>query len=189
MIVLALTHTGRVEVTNYQTAKMPTGVDVPEYIADRFGGFYDALFDRQVQRHDGRAVFLEYAWPVAANVAACATRARPRRSARPSCRSWAPTGRTASPASSPGCTSATTATTSRKTCSFRRPPTTKSYQARYVINHHLSAAASACRGAASYREALPGRMAAEQANVVRLTGWDEAAVSRAMAPERSRSAP
>ncbi len=59
------------EVTNYQTAKMPTGVDVPEYIADRFGAFYDALFDRQVERHDGRAVFLEYAWPVAANIGLC----------------------------------------------------------------------------------------------------------------------
>ena len=122
MIVLALTHTGRVEVTNYQTAKMPTGVDVPEYIADRFGAFYDALLDRQVERHDGRAVFLEYAWPVAANVGLCDPCSAPPLSSAVLGElgaNWADRR----PASSLGCMCGMTARTSRKTSSARKPRT------------------------------------------------------------------
>ncbi len=73
MIVLALTRAGRVDVTNYRTLRMPTGLDVPEYVADRFGAFYDAAFDHAVQASGGNAVFLEYAWPVARAPAPCAT--------------------------------------------------------------------------------------------------------------------
>jgi hypothetical protein len=62
LIVLALTRKGRVETTNYQTKKLPTGVEVPLYIKDDFAPFYRAMFDRAVARADMRAVFLEYAW-------------------------------------------------------------------------------------------------------------------------------
>ncbi len=71
---------------------------------------------------------------------------------------------------------------------FQETPDTEQYQARYVINHHLSPAAmAACASAASYRRELPQRWAAEQANVVRLTGWDGAVVEKAMAEERTRA--
>ncbi len=62
LIVLALTRKGRVETTNYQTKKLPTGVAVPLYVKDDFAPFYRAMFDRAVERADRRAVFLEYAW-------------------------------------------------------------------------------------------------------------------------------
>jgi len=62
LILMALTHNGRVETTNYQTERVPTGVDVPLYIKDHFADFYRALFDRQVARSGGASVFLEYAW-------------------------------------------------------------------------------------------------------------------------------
>ncbi len=187
MIVLALTHTGRVEVTNYQTAKMPTGVDVPEYIADRFGGFYDALFDRQVQRHDGRAVFLEYAWPVAADIGLCDPCSAPPLSSAALSElgaNWTD-GR-------PGFITRLHVRYDREhfpeDLQFQETPDQEQFQARYVINHHLTAAAAAsCRQAADYRRALPGRLASEQANVVRLTGWNEASVQDAMAEERARA--
>ncbi|HYM04352.1 MAG TPA: DUF2330 domain-containing protein, partial [Stellaceae bacterium] len=62
LIILALTAKGRVETTNYQTVKMPTGVELPLYVQDRFGEFYKAAFERAVARRDMQAVFLEYAW-------------------------------------------------------------------------------------------------------------------------------
>ena len=62
LIVLALTRKGRIETTNYRTVKLPTGMDVPLYVKDKFGKFYTAMFDRAVEREDRRAVFLEYAW-------------------------------------------------------------------------------------------------------------------------------
>ncbi len=145
MIVLALTHTGRVEVTNYQTAKMPTGVDVPEYIGGRFGAFYDALFDRQVQAHDGRAVFLEYAWPVSANAALCDPCSAP------------PLGADGAGEVGANWDGRRTGFITRlhvrydrahfpEDLQFQETPDTEQYQARYVINHHLPPAAiAACR--------------------------------------------
>ncbi|GAC1604010.1 MAG: hypothetical protein NVS4B10_16830 [Myxococcales bacterium] len=67
LIVYALTRTGRVESTNYQTAKVPTDVDLPESVQARFGPFYEAAFARAVAAHDQRAVLTEYAW----NMASC----------------------------------------------------------------------------------------------------------------------
>ncbi len=46
-------------------------------------------------------------------------------------------------------------------------PDQEQYQARYVINHPLTAAAiAACQPTAGYARSLPARFAAEQANVV-----------------------
>jgi Na+-translocating ferredoxin:NAD+ oxidoreductase RnfD subunit len=62
LFVYALTRKGRVETTNYRTVKLPSDVDVPLYVKDKFGDFYKALFSRQVSKHDMTAVFVEYAW-------------------------------------------------------------------------------------------------------------------------------
>ena len=185
MIVMALTRTGRVEVTNYQTVKMPTGVDVPEYISNRFGAFYDALFDRQVQAHDGRAVFLEYAWPVAANTSLCDPCSAPPLGADVLSEVGANWGDGA-----PGFITRLHVRYDRahfpEDLQFEETPDTESYQARYVINHHLTPEAmAACAAAAAYRRTLSQHWDAEQANVVRLTGWEPSAVADAMTPERN----
>jgi hypothetical protein len=62
LFIYTLTKKGRVEPTNYRTVRLPTGMDLPLYVKDRFQDFYRALFDRAVTKADMRAVFLEYAW-------------------------------------------------------------------------------------------------------------------------------
>jgi len=62
LYVYALTRTGRVETTNYRTVKLPSNVNVPEFVDGEFGDFYRAMFERQTLKEDERAVFLEYAW-------------------------------------------------------------------------------------------------------------------------------
>ena len=64
LIVYALTRKGRVETTNYRTVKLPSNMDLPVFLKDRgeFSRFYKAMFTRQVEKHDGRVVFTEYAW-------------------------------------------------------------------------------------------------------------------------------
>jgi hypothetical protein len=62
LYVYALTRTGRVETTNYRTVKLPSDMDVPEFVQGEFGDFYRAMFDQQVEEENERAVFLEYAW-------------------------------------------------------------------------------------------------------------------------------
>jgi hypothetical protein len=64
LFVYALTRKGRVETTNYRTIKLPSNVELPVYLKDRgeFSRFYKAMFARQVEHEDRRALFLEYAW-------------------------------------------------------------------------------------------------------------------------------
>jgi hypothetical protein len=62
LFIYTLTKKGRVEPTNYRTVRLPTGMDLPLYVKDRFQDFYRAMFDRAVKNADMRAVFLEYAW-------------------------------------------------------------------------------------------------------------------------------
>ncbi|MEO0998359.1 MAG: DUF2330 domain-containing protein, partial [Pseudomonadota bacterium] len=61
LYVYALTRSGRVETTNYRTVRIPSNVNVPDFVGEDFGEFYRAMFQRQVDGNR-RAVFLEYAW-------------------------------------------------------------------------------------------------------------------------------
>ena len=65
LYVYALTRTGRVETTNYRTVNLPSNTEVPEFIEDEFAEFYRSMFQRQTDKENGRAVFLEYAWDMA----------------------------------------------------------------------------------------------------------------------------
>ncbi len=65
LYVYALTRTGRVETTNYRTVKLPSNTEVPEFVQAEFADFYRAMFKKQTDKENGRAVFLEYAWDMA----------------------------------------------------------------------------------------------------------------------------
>ena len=62
LFVFAMTRQGRVETTNYRTVKLPSDMDVPVYLKDEFGDFYKDMFRHQVEKENGKAVFMEYAW-------------------------------------------------------------------------------------------------------------------------------
>ena len=64
LFVYALTRKGRVETTNYRTTRLPSDMELPVYLKAQgeFSSFYKAMFARQVEKEDGRTVFLEYAW-------------------------------------------------------------------------------------------------------------------------------
>jgi hypothetical protein len=71
MIVLTLTRRGRVETTNYRTVRVPTDIDVPEFVKGEFVQFYPTLFDEQRRKAGEDVVFLEYAWAVSPVRATC----------------------------------------------------------------------------------------------------------------------
>ncbi len=65
LYIYALTRRGRVETTNYRTVRLPSDLDLPGFVKDEFGRFYQDMFARQVAQERGRGVFLEYAWDMA----------------------------------------------------------------------------------------------------------------------------
>jgi len=65
LFVYTLTRTGRVETSNYRTVRMPSNVEIPGFVKNRFNDFYRDMFTRQTEKENGKAVFLEYAWDMA----------------------------------------------------------------------------------------------------------------------------
>ena len=65
LYVYALTRTGRIETTNYRTVKLPSNMEVPEFVQAEFADFYRDMFARQTEVENNRGVFLEYAWDMA----------------------------------------------------------------------------------------------------------------------------
>jgi len=64
MFVFTLTRKGRVESTNYRTVRMPTDIDVPEFVKGEFTSFYPQLFDNYRREQGEGVIFMEYAWVV-----------------------------------------------------------------------------------------------------------------------------
>jgi hypothetical protein len=174
MIVMALTARGRVETTNYRTARMPTDLDVPLYVQSQFGQFYDAVFDRQVARNGGEAVFLEYAWNIGATM--CDPCSSPQMSAdelRELGVSWA---KPANPWSTPGPLFVTRMHVRYDRQHFpedlqlQETPDRESFQVRYVTHHPFRGDLS-CPAGQRYRTALAERSQDEARNAAELTGW------------------
>ena len=61
LIVHLLGKKQRYEVANYKNASIPTNIVVEESVRKSFGSFYDALFERTIEKNPG-AVVTEYSW-------------------------------------------------------------------------------------------------------------------------------
>ena len=61
LIVHLLGKQQRYEVANYKNASIPTNIVVEESVRKGFGSFYDALFERTIEKNPG-AVVTEYSW-------------------------------------------------------------------------------------------------------------------------------
>lgn len=61
LLVHILAKGQRYELANYENATIPTNIRVQNTVRDGFGAFYDALFERTLEKNPG-AVVTEYAW-------------------------------------------------------------------------------------------------------------------------------
>lgn len=62
MLVYLLSKKGRVETVNYKTNKIPTDMNVPAFVREKFGQFYKDLFLKAWRENGKDDVWLEYAW-------------------------------------------------------------------------------------------------------------------------------
>jgi hypothetical protein len=186
LILMALTHNGRVETTNYQTERVPTGIDVPLYIKDRFAEFYRALFDRQVAKSGGTSAFLEYAW----NTGGCDPCSAPPPSPADLMTLGADLG--SAPASymrgRPYWGGGTFITRLHvrydrahfpEDLALYETGDRDNFQGRYVM-HHPFAGNTNCPAGDEYRRHLAARNDAELQHTAELTGWDRTTIQDAM---------
>jgi hypothetical protein len=184
LFVYALTRNGRVETTNYRTAKLPTDMDLPVYLKqpNEFASFYKAMFARQVEAHDGRAVFLEYAWDMRW-CDPCAADPLSNDELRRLGVFWADGGDGRPPdvflsrihvrydrAHFP------------EDLVFQETGDRANFQGRYVLRHAWTGG-EACSAATEYRVALAERHTREAEQLSRLTGWTIADIRTKMGPD------
>ena len=192
LVVYMLTQDGRVETTNYRTVKLPTGVDIPEYVRAEFTDFYKAMFETQVKRNDMRAVFTEYVW----NMGSCDPCAGPPLSReqlkslgafwlddQPGNPGFRPGGAMIMPYPQPQPFEAVPATLTRlhvrysadtfpEDLVFQETQDKENFQARYVLQHAWNGSPSACPAARDYFENLNKRRTHEAETLADLTGWN-----------------
>ncbi|MGC2496048.1 DUF2330 domain-containing protein [Candidatus Binatus sp.] len=207
LVVYMLTENGRVETTNYRTVKLPTGMDIPEYVRDDFGDFYKAMFDEQVKHNDMRAVFTEYVW----NMGWCDPCAGPPLS-RDELKSlgvfWLDDQQGGVPRFRPGgfmpyqqpggptpvmltrLHVRYSADTFPEDLIFQETQDQENFQARYVMHRPWDGSPTACEGARNYFEELNKRKAHEAETLADLTGWNlQDVIKKAGLPPESQPKP
>ena len=183
LFVYALTRKGRVEATNYRTVKLPTGMDLPVYVKDRFRDFYSAMFARQVAKENMSAIFTEYAWDMAW-CDPCAADPLSREELRNLGVFWLDE---AGPARGAGAQNVFMtrlhvrydAAHFPEDLVFQETADRSNFQGRYVLRHEWKGEAS-CEMARQYRNLLPQRREHEAQTLASLTGWDIAQIRRSM---------
>ncbi|MDA8019317.1 MAG: DUF2330 domain-containing protein [Thermoanaerobaculia bacterium] len=183
LFVFALTRTGRVETTNYRTVKLPTDMEIPEYVENDFGAFYRALFDQQVRRERMRTVVLEYAWDMGW-CDPCAADPLSHDELRQLGVFWLDPGRTNDrfaprrPMPGPADVFITrlhvryTADTFPEDLRFQETGDRQNFQGRFILRRPWSGRPGQCSAARRYFEDLVPRQQQRAENLARLTGWE-----------------
>jgi hypothetical protein len=180
LFVYALTRKGRVETTNYRTARLPSDVELPVYLKDQgeFSRFYKAMFTRQVEKEDGRALFLEYAWDMRW-CDPCAADPLSNDELRQLGVFW-DGGSAGGQAPNVFLTRLHVRYDNAhfpEDLVFQETADRANFQGRYVVRHPWTAPAS-CGAATAYRARLDDRREQEVGRLASLTGWSVAEIRR-----------
>ena len=176
LYVYALTRTGRVETTNYRTVKLPSNSEVPEFVQSEFADFYRAMFDKQTQQENERAVFLEYAWDMSW-CDPCAADPLSADELRRLGVFWTNSPQNGRVAPGPARNVFVTRLHVRydsdnfpEDLMFQETGDRQNFQGRYVIRHPWKAATSC--DATQYTASVKDRQDREAQTLASLTGWD-----------------
>jgi hypothetical protein len=192
LFVFAMTRKGRVETLNYKTVKLPSDMDVPIFVKDEFGDFYKDMFAHQVDKHDGKAVFTEYAWDMSW-CDPCAAEPLSRSELRELGVMWLDEAGN-EPQTRPGWGGPEPVDvfvtrlhvrydgeTFPEDLTFQVTGDRQNYQGRYVLRHPWRGDFDQCEEARDYADTLVDRWDREAENLVKLTGWDEDEIKQKMA--------
>ncbi|MEM8637902.1 MAG: DUF2330 domain-containing protein [Cyanobacteria bacterium P01_G01_bin.54] len=199
MIVYALTPTGRVELSNYRTVPIASNVNLPEFIEDEFGEFYQAMFQQSYETENKEVAFLEYAWDMAWCDPCAANPLTPEELGQAGV-FWLPSPRQSliepqSNASQPIQIAPAVVQIAQppnvyvtrlhlrynrqtfpEDLSFQTTGNRQNYQGRYIIQRPYRDAPTC--DVSTYRASVHDRQTQELATVAQLTGWDKTELHR-----------
>jgi len=193
MVVYALSRQGRVESVNYRTSRVPSDVNLPEYVKDDFGNFYKATFAQALHREGGRALFTEYSWNMGW-CDPCAAQPLSREELQQLGVFWL---EDASKPVPPGYMrrmgGAVNVQLTRlhvrydashfpEDLVFQETADRGNFQARYILQHAFKGAMD-CPAAEEYRRSLAERHTREAQTLADLTGWSLSDIRQRMGPD------
>lgn len=191
LVIFALSRSGRVEVTNYDTVEMPSRINVPLYVKQDFGRFYNAVFDRMVA-HDMASAYLEsavrlgtYGTQVSGGVPWNVERPTVPQLIELGAR-WI--GQEQAGQSQPEWSKVIVTRLRIRYDAAHFPEDLKftetnngtDFRAVYFL-HHAWKGSARCAAAEAYRRALPERYAQEARDLARITGWPDEEIRARMA--------
>jgi hypothetical protein len=176
LFIYALTPKGRVETTNYRTVKLPSDVDLPVYLKEQgeFAKFYKAMFTRQVEQEDTRALFLEYAWDMRW-CDPCAANPLSNDELRQLGVFWAGAGNAPPNVFLTRLHVRYDSAHFPEDLVFQETADRTNFQGRYVLRHAWTGD-DGCSAADAYRRRLAERREQEAKQLASLTGWDLAQI-------------
>ncbi|MGE0384040.1 MAG: DUF2330 domain-containing protein [Gammaproteobacteria bacterium] len=174
LYVFTLTRKGRVEATNYRTVPLPSDIEIPVDVKERFGEFYKAMFDRATVREGRRGVFTEYAWDMGWCDPCAADPLTPAELGELGV-FWLDAARDAGPAQNVFLTRLHVrydAAHFPEDLVFQETGDRSNFQARYVLRHAWEGQARCPEAERYQREVLPRRHEQQARNLAELTGWN-----------------
>ena len=176
LFVYALTRRGRVETTNYRTVKLPSDMELPEYLKDpkEFTGFYKAMFTHQLEQQDRTVLFTEYAWDMRW-CDPCAAQPLSAQELRQLGVFWQNAGADYRQAAAPDVFVTRLHVRYDRAhfpedLVFQETADRSNFQGRYILRHAYTGSDS-CSAMAPYRASVKERHAVEVSKLASLTGW------------------
>jgi hypothetical protein len=184
LIVYLLSPKGQIELTNYRSVKIPTDQDIPEYIEEEFGKFYQATFQKSYEQAHKKVAFLEYAWKIA-DCDPCSAPSPEEEELKEAGVFW----------QNPTENTFITRLHVRyhrdrfaEDLVFQETSNQANFQGRYVMRHPYREPVT-CRAAVNYRKQVADRQRQEAQNLHQLTGWNLPEIQQKIQPLLAPSIP
>ncbi|MEZ4751010.1 MAG: DUF2330 domain-containing protein [Bdellovibrionota bacterium] len=171
---------GRFVPHEKKLASLPTNVDIPEFIKEKFPAFYRALYSKQLEKENQKTMFLEYAWNMGWCDPCAVDPLSPEElrqlgvfwldegdSTRKSQMIWPPGGGPVEAFvtrvhAKPG---------AEDSLQFRESKSMDNFQAKFAIRHPWVPPQRTCAQASDYMRKVKGRRETEAQTLAGLTGW------------------
>jgi hypothetical protein len=169
LIVYLLSPQGQAELTNYRTVKVPSDVEIPEFVQQDFNNFYQSMFKTAYEKTGKKVAFLEYAWDMG-NCDPCSAQPLNIDELRQAGVFWLDSSRLSN--------IFITRLHVRYTrdrfpedLQFQETVNRQSFQGRYIIRHPFQEKVS-CKEAQNYYNSVKQRQEKEAQTLAKLTGWN-----------------
>ena len=169
LIVYLLSPKGQIELTNYRTVKIPSDVEIPEFVQQEFPDFFTSMFQKSYEKENKQVAFLEYAWDMA-SCDPCSAQPLNREELKQAGVFWLNSG-----SRSNVFITRLHVRYSRdkfpEDLIFQETGNRQLFQGRYVIRHPFREQIS-CDAGQDYQRSVKNRQETEAQTLANLTGWD-----------------